>query len=56
MGDVIEKADGTVYGGGVNIAARLEGLALPGGVTVLDAVQGYSKNADKPNRPRRMSS
>jgi adenylate cyclase len=40
MGDVIEKADGTVYGDGVNIAARLEGLAEPGGVTVSDAVHG----------------
>ncbi|KPK05233.1 MAG: hypothetical protein AMJ64_12055 [Betaproteobacteria bacterium SG8_39] len=40
MGDVIEKADGTVYGDGVNIAARLEGLAEPGGITVSDAVHG----------------
>lgn len=40
MGDVIEKADGTIYGDGVNIAARLEGLAEPGGITVSDAVQG----------------
>ena len=39
LGDVIEKADGTVYGDGVNIAARLEGIAEPGGVTVSDAVQ-----------------
>ena len=39
LGDVTEKADGSIYGDGVNIAARLEGLALPGGVTVSDAVQ-----------------
>ena len=38
LGDVIEKSDGTVYGDGVNIAARLESLALPGGVTVSDVV------------------
>jgi len=40
MGDVIEKADGSVYGDGVNIAARLESLAEPGGITVSDAVHG----------------
>jgi len=34
LGDVIEKADGSIYGDGVNIAARLEGLAEPGGITV----------------------
>ncbi len=39
LGDVIEKADGTIYGDGVNIAARLEGLAEPGGITVSESVQ-----------------
>ncbi len=39
MGDVIEKADGTVYGDGVNIAARLEGLAEPGGITISESIR-----------------
>jgi len=39
LGDVIEKADGTIYGDGVNTAARLEALAEPGGVCVSDAVE-----------------
>jgi len=39
LGDVIEKADGTVYGDGVNIAARLEGLSEPGGVTVSESIR-----------------
>ena len=39
VGDVIEKTDGTVYGDGVNIAARLENLAAPGGVAVSEPVR-----------------
>lgn len=39
LGDVLEKPDGTIFGDGVNIAARLEGLAEPGGITVSEAVQ-----------------
>ena len=39
LGDVIEKADGTVYGDGVNIAARLQAIAEPGGIVISDSVR-----------------
>jgi hypothetical protein len=40
LGDVIEKSDGSVYGDGVNIAARLQAVAPTGGIAVSDAVRG----------------
>jgi len=44
LGDVIEEDDGTIYGDGVNIAARMEALADEGGIcissTIHDAVEG----------------
>jgi adenylate cyclase len=40
IGEVLEKADGTIYGDGVNIAARLQNLAAPSGITVSEAVRG----------------
>lgn len=44
LGDVIEQEDGTVYGDGVNVAARLQALAEPGGIcisgTAFDQVEG----------------
>ncbi|HEX4235673.1 MAG TPA: adenylate/guanylate cyclase domain-containing protein, partial [Caldimonas sp.] len=43
LGDVMEKSDGSVYGDGVNIAARLEGLAEPGGVAVSESVLAVVK-------------
>src|SRR4051812_19942788 len=32
LGDVVEESDGDLMGDGVNIAARLEGVALPGAI------------------------
>ncbi|TDJ70166.1 MAG: adenylate/guanylate cyclase domain-containing protein [Proteobacteria bacterium] len=41
LGDIIEQDDGTVYGDGVNIAARLESLAPAGGVTLSGQVHDF---------------
>lgn len=49
LGDVIEQDDGTIYGDGVNIAARLESLAPSGGITlsgqVYDFIEGKINEA-----------
>jgi TolB-like protein/class 3 adenylate cyclase/Flp pilus assembly protein TadD len=34
LGDVVEESDGDLMGDGINIAARLEGIARPGGIYV----------------------
>ena len=64
LGDVIEEEDGTIYGDGVNIAARIEALSDAGGIciasSIYEAVEGKVdfgfdfqgeqkvKNIDKP--------
>jgi predicted ATPase len=40
LGDISEKADGSVYGDGVNISARLQALADAGGIVVSEAIHG----------------
>ena len=44
LGDLIAKPDGTIYGDGVNIAARLESLAEPGGVTLSEDAYRQVRN------------
>jgi adenylate cyclase len=43
LGDVVEKGN-QIYGDGVNIAARMEGLAEKGGICVSGAVYEQVKN------------
>jgi adenylate cyclase len=43
LGDIHEQGDGTIYGDGVNVAARLESLAEPGGLCVSDMARGAVK-------------
>jgi TolB-like protein/class 3 adenylate cyclase len=45
LGDVVEESDGDLMGDGVNIAARLEGAAEPGGINLSHAA--YEQVRDK---------
>ena len=38
VGDVVEESDGDLMGDGVNIAARLEGIAKPGAICLSEDV------------------
>ena len=44
IGEVIEQPDGTVYGDGVNVAARLENMCEPGGICISGTVHDQVKN------------
>ena len=47
LGDVVEESDGDLMGDGVNIAARLEGIADPGGICLSeDAYRQVSRRPD----------
>ena len=39
LGDIIVDEDGDIFGDGVNVAARLESLSLPGGICVSGPVR-----------------
>jgi adenylate cyclase len=43
VGDVVEEADGDLMGEGVNIAARLEGVAEPRGIALSEDAYRYAK-------------
>jgi TolB-like protein/class 3 adenylate cyclase len=43
LGDVVEEADGDLMGDGVNIAARLEGIAQPGSICLSDDAYRHVK-------------
>ncbi len=44
VGEVISKTDGTIYGDGVNIAARLQSVGKPGGVCISGNVHEQVNN------------
>jgi Adenylate and Guanylate cyclase catalytic domain len=46
LGDVVEESDGDLMGDGVNIAARLEGVADPGGICLSE--DAYRQVRDRP--------
>ena len=39
LGDVVQKADGSVYGDGVNVAARLQSAAPAGGIVASESIR-----------------
>jgi len=64
IGDVVEESDGDLMGDGVNIAARLEGIAIPGdiclseerGLTSRSAILAPSRSRTSPSQSRSIRS
>lgn len=58
LGDIVEKPDGSIYGDGVNIAARLQAIAAPGAVVASEslrlAVRGTPRAAFEPLGEQRL--
>ena len=52
LGDVVEEADGDLMGDGVNIAARLEGVAKPGAICLSEHAYRQVKAKTRPRRHR----
>ena len=55
LGDVVEESDGDLMGDGVNIAARLEGIAAPGAICLSEQalLAGEGAARSRRDRPRR---
>ena len=51
LGDVVEESDGDLMGDGVNIAARLEGIAAPGAICLSEDAyrQGSGPESQQPS-------
>jgi TolB-like protein/class 3 adenylate cyclase len=47
LGDVVEESDGDLMGDGVNIAARLQGVAEPGGIVLSSAAYEHARDRMK---------
>ena len=48
LGDVVEESDGDLMGDGINIAARLEGIAKPGAICLSEQAYGLSGRGETP--------
>ena len=52
LGDVVEESDGVLMGDGVNIAARLEGVAQPGAICLSEDAYRQVKFAARSRNQR----